>query len=71
MGMGTYASDGLPKWYYEQKEDEHARILLRQKVFQHLDDQADPKELCAALNVDPIFEDEVDDLIEEWIDSKK
>ena len=62
------SSDGLPDWYYSALEEPETMTALQQTVFRHLenDNTATLEEIMSVNDIALIFENEVEEFIEEW-----
>jgi hypothetical protein len=61
-------SDGLPMWYVNTVGDKHLMRQLSFDVMTYLDNNGEEAAdiICSQLNIAPIFQDEVEGIIQEW-----
>lgn len=63
-----FNSDGLPMWYVNALENKTLMREMKQGVFDRLDcfGKDSASEICSMLDIDPIFEPEVEEFIAYW-----
>jgi hypothetical protein len=63
-----YNCDGLPLWYVNVLESKDLMQELKESTFEYLDrfEMDTAFGICSYLDIDPIFEPEVEEFIKEW-----
>lgn len=61
-------SDGLPMWYVNTVGNQHLMRQLSYDVMTYLDNFGEEAAdiVCSQLMIAPIYQDEVEEIIEEW-----